>query len=35
MTALGLAIGAAGNVRTQIRHALLKEEMNGIVRKMG
>ena len=35
MTALGLAIGAAGNVRTQTMRAFSKEEMNGIVRKMG
>jgi uncharacterized protein with GYD domain len=32
--ALGLAIGAAGNVRTQTMRAFSKEEMNGIVRKM-
>lgn len=35
MTALGLAIGAAGNVRTQTMRAFSKEEMNGIVGKMG
>lgn len=35
MTALGLAIGSAGNVRTQTMRAFSKEEMNGIVRKMG
>lgn len=35
ITALGLAIGAAGNVRTQTMRAFSKEEMNGIVRKMG
>ena len=35
MTALGLAIGAAGNVRTQTMRAFSKDEMNGIVRKMG
>jgi uncharacterized protein with GYD domain len=35
MTALGLAIGAAGNVRTQTMRAFSKEEMNGIVHKMG
>jgi uncharacterized protein with GYD domain len=34
MTALGLAIGAAGNVRTQTMRAFSKEEMNGILRKL-
>ena len=35
MTALGLAIGAAGNVRTQTMRAFSKEEMSGILRKLG
>jgi uncharacterized protein with GYD domain len=34
MTALGLAIGAAGNVRTQTMRAFSKEDMNGILRKL-
>jgi uncharacterized protein with GYD domain len=34
MTALGLAIGAAGNVRTQTLRAFSKEETNGILRKL-
>ncbi len=34
MTALGLAIGAGGNVRTQTLRAFSKEEMNGILRKL-
>lgn len=34
MTALGLAIGAAGNVRTQTLRAFSKEDMNGILRKL-
>ena len=35
MTALGLAIGAAGNVRTQTMRAFSREEMNGILAKLG
>ena len=35
MTALGLAIGSAGNVRTQTLRAFNKDEMNGILRKLG
>lgn len=35
MTAFGLAIGAAGNVRTQTLRAFSKDEMNGILAKMG
>jgi uncharacterized protein with GYD domain len=33
MTALGLAIGSAGNVRTQTLRAFSQEEMGGILRK--
>jgi uncharacterized protein with GYD domain len=35
MTALGLAIGALGNVRTQTMRAFSREEMNGILAKLG
>jgi uncharacterized protein with GYD domain len=35
MTALGLAIGSAGNVRTQTMRAFSREEMNGILAKLG
>ena len=34
MTALGLAIGAGGNVRTQTLRAFSREEMNGILAKL-
>ena len=34
MTAFGLSIGAAGNVRTQTLRAFSEEEMNGILSKM-
>ncbi len=34
MTAFGLAIGAAGNVRTQTLRAFTKDEMSGILGKM-
>ena len=34
MTALGLAIGAAGNVRSQTLRAFSKEDMTGILAKM-
>ena len=34
MTALGLAIGAAGNVRTQTMRAFSREEMNGVLAKL-
>jgi uncharacterized protein with GYD domain len=34
MTALGLALGAAGNVRTQTLRAFTKEEMNGVLAKL-
>ena len=34
MTALGLALGAAGNVRTQTLRAFSKEEMNGVLAKL-
>lgn len=35
MTALGLAIGAGGNVRTQTMRAYSREEMNGVLAKLG
>jgi uncharacterized protein with GYD domain len=35
MTALGLAIGALGNVRTQTLRAFSRDEMNGILAKLG
>lgn len=35
ITALGLAIGAAGNVRTQTLRAFSREEMTGILGKLG
>ena len=34
MTALGLSIGAAGNVRSQTLRAFSKEDMNGILAKL-
>ena len=34
ITALGLAIGAAGNVRTQTMRAFSREEMNGVLAKL-
>ena len=34
MTALGLAIGAAGNVRTQTMRAFSREEMNAVLAKL-
>lgn len=34
ITALGLAIGAAGNVRTQTLRAFSAEEMNGVLAKL-
>ena len=34
MTALGLAIGAADNVRTQTLRAFSREEMNGVLAKL-
>ncbi len=34
MTALGLAIGAAGNIRTQTMRAFSREEMNGVLAKL-
>ena len=34
MTAVGLSIGAAGNVRTQTLRAFSKEDMNGILAKL-
>jgi len=35
MTALGLSIGSAGNVRTQTLRAFSKDEMSKILAKMG
>ena len=35
MTAVGLAIGAEGNVRTQTLRAFSRDEMGGILRKLG
>lgn len=35
MTALGLSIGSAGNVRTQTMRAFTREEMNGVLAKLG
>ena len=35
MTALGLAIGSGGNVRTQTMRAFSKEEMSGVLAKLG
>ena len=34
MTALGLALGSAGNVRTQTLRAFSREEMNGVLAKL-
>ncbi len=34
MTAFGLALGAAGNVRTQTLRAFSREEMNGVLAKV-
>lgn len=34
MTALGLAIGGGGNVRTQTMRAFSREEMNGVLAKL-
>ena len=34
MTALGLAIAAAGNVRTQTLRAFTRQEMNGVLAKL-
>lgn len=35
ITALGLAIGAGGNIRTQTLRAFSRDEMNGILGKLG
>src|SRR5512143_4062768 len=35
ITALGLAIGALGNVRTQTMRAFSRDEMNGVLAKLG
>jgi uncharacterized protein with GYD domain len=35
MTALGLAIGSSGNVRTQTLRAFSRDEMNGVLAKLG
>lgn len=34
MTALGMAIGAGGNVRTQTMRAFSREEINGVLAKL-
>jgi len=34
MTALGLALGAGGNVRTQTMRAFSRDEMNGVLAKL-
>ncbi len=34
ITALGLAIGAGGNIRTQTMRAFSREEMNGVLAKL-
>ena len=34
MTALGLALGTGGNVRTQTMRAFSREEMNGVLAKL-
>ena len=34
MTALGMTIGAGGNVRTQTMRAFSREEMNGVLAKL-
>ena len=34
MTALGMAIGSGGNVRTQTMRAFSREEMNGVLAKL-
>ena len=34
MTAFGLALGTAGNVRTQTLRAFSREEMNGVLAKL-
>jgi len=34
MTALGMAIGAGGNVRTQTLRAFSREEINGVLAKL-
>lgn len=34
ITALGLALGTAGNVRTQTLRAFSREEMNGVLAKL-
>jgi uncharacterized protein with GYD domain len=35
MTALSLAIAGAGNIRTQTMRAFTKDEMNGVIGKLG
>ncbi len=35
MTALGIAIGSAGNVRTETMRAFSRDEMNAILAKIG
>ena len=35
LTAFGLAVGSAGNVRTQTLRAFTRDEMNGVLSKLG
>jgi uncharacterized protein with GYD domain len=35
VTALGLAVGSAGNVRTQTLRGFTRDEMNGVLAKLG
>ncbi len=35
MTALGMAIGTGGNIRTQTLRAFSREEINGVLAKVG
>jgi len=35
LTAFGLAVGSAGNVRTQTLRAFTRDEMNGVLAKLG
>ena len=35
MTALGMAIGSGGNVRTQTLRAFSRDEINGVLAKLG
>ncbi|HUL94749.1 MAG TPA: GYD domain-containing protein [Usitatibacter sp.] len=35
VTAMALTLGSGGNVRTQVMRAFTKDEMNGVLKKMG